>query len=68
MQDTLFYKYIYLISHTIILMFKFAFLEKMRDSKVNSMARLETIKKRGKDPLIYHQINITCLKGKMYHY
>ena len=31
----------------------------MRDSKVNSMARLETIKKRGKNPLIYHQINIT---------
>ena len=31
----------------------------MKDAKVNAKARLETIKKRGKSPLIYHQINVT---------
>ena len=31
----------------------------MRDTPVNSKARLDTIKKRGKIPLIYHQINVT---------
>ena len=44
---------------TLLFDIQIPFSEKMRDSKVNSMARLETIKKRGKDPLIYHQINIT---------
>ena len=31
----------------------------MRKAPVNAMARLETIKKRGKEPLIYHQVNVT---------
>ena len=31
----------------------------MRNAKVNSKARLETIKTRGKSPLIYHQVNVT---------
>ena len=33
----------------------------LREMKVpvNSQARLDTIKKRGKIPLIYHQVNIT---------
>ena len=38
---------------------KSMFSEKMRDTPVNSKARLDTIKKRGKLPLIYHQINVT---------
>ena len=36
------------------------FSEKEKEAaKVNANARLETIKKRGKVPLIYHQINVT---------